>query len=141
METLSSGGREMFDGYKINLCIHFHDPEMARAMQWLFRSGTVTDGDTCFTAYFHSSNAANTAKYLGLKKAKTQHRWKVAADMETEVEDEDVDELMQKREARQTISYRYFLRFEVYYGTSLRHPPSKEPSGAVGAAVFSQRVR
>jgi hypothetical protein len=85
METLSSGGREMFNGYKINVCIHFHDPEMARAMQWLF----VTDGDTCFTAYFHSSNAANTVKYLGLKKAKTQHRWKVAADMEND----DVDEV------------------------------------------------
>ena len=93
METLSSGGREMFNGYKINVCIHFHDPEMTRAMQWLFRSGTVTDGDTCFTTYFHSSNAANTVKYLGLKKAETQHRWKVAADMETEVEDEDVDEV------------------------------------------------
>ena len=117
METLSSGGREMFNGYKINVCIHFRDPEMARAMQWLFRSGTVTDGDTCFNSYFHSSKAAKTVKYLGLKKAETQHRWKVAADMETEVEDEDVDE---KGAARQTISYSY-LRFEVY-GASLRVP-------------------
>jgi len=95
IETLSTGGREMFGGsnyFRINVRIHFRDPEMAKAMQWCFRSGTATEGDTCFTTYFYSSNAANTVKYLGLKKAETQQRWKVAADMETEVEDEDGDE-------------------------------------------------
>ena len=91
IETLSHGNREMFNGnvyFKINVRIHFRDPEMARAMQWCFRPGTVTDGDTSFTTYFYSSHPGNTIKYLGLKKAETQHRWKVAADMKTEVEDD-----------------------------------------------------
>eukprot|EP01036_Dinobryon_divergens_P035009 gene35009-45319_t len=75
----------------INVRIHFRDPAIAREMQWRLRSGTATDGDTCFITYFYSSNAANTVKYLAIKKAETQQRWKVAADMETEVEDEDED--------------------------------------------------
>lgn len=92
VESMSTGGREMFGGsnyFRINVRIHFRDPEMAKAMQWCFRAGTATEGDTCFATYFYSSNAVNTVKYLGLKKAETQQRWKVAADMETEVEDED----------------------------------------------------
>jgi hypothetical protein len=52
----------------------------------------VWEGDTCFNTYFYSSNAANIVKYLAIKKAETQQRWKVAADMQTEVEDEDGDE-------------------------------------------------
>ena len=94
LETLSTGGREMFDGrnyFRINVRIHFRDPVMAREMQWRLRFGTATEGDTCFITYFYSSNAANTVKYLAIKKAETQQRWKVAADMQTEVEDEDED--------------------------------------------------
>ena len=94
IETLSTGGREMLGGsnyFRINVRIHFRDPEMARAIQWRLRSGTETHGETCFNTYFYSSNAANTVKYLAIKKAETQQRWKVAADMQTEVESEDED--------------------------------------------------
>ena len=85
METLSTSGREisMAGTTSGSMCA---STVMARAMQWRLRFGTAIEGDTCFNTYFYSSNAAKTVKYLAIKKAETQQRWKVAADMQTEVE-------------------------------------------------------
>lgn len=67
---------------------------MARAMEWRFRPGTTSQSELCFSTFFYSSNVANTTKYLNIKKAETQQRWKVAADMETEVNDDDGEDIM-----------------------------------------------
>jgi hypothetical protein len=69
--------------------MHFRNPEMAREMEWRLRFGSVTESDTCFGTFFYSSNVANTEKYLAFKKAETQQRWKVSADMKTEVDDDE----------------------------------------------------